>query len=252
MTNDNFEQYAEIYDFINSNKDYSQEFQYFDSLIKCEKNSDILEIGSGTGNFSNLLAEKYNLTCVELSKHMADVCYKKYDIKPFVGHINDIDLKPNSFNGCLALFHVVNYLTKNSELLTFFEKISNALTKNGRFVFDIWHTPSVFNIGPSERSITVPTPNGSIIRKSRPKYDIVRNIIDVEFEFSIYRNSLEIECFSENHPMRPFSIPEIKILMSQAGLSAKHIYANKSNNGPSLEVWDVAIVAEKERPNSNA
>ena len=252
MTNDNFEQYAEIYDLINSSKDYAQEFQYFDPLIKCRKNNNILEIGSGTGNFSNLLAEKYNLTCVELSKCMADICYKKYNIKPIVGHINDIDLKLNSFNGCLALFHVVNYLTKNNELQTFFEKISNALTENGRFVFDIWHTPSVFNIGPSERSITVPTPNGSIIRKSRPEYDIVRNIIDVEFEFSIYRNSREIKCFSENHSMRPFSIPEIKILMSQAGLSAEHIYANKSNNYPSLEVWDVAIVAKKEMSNSNA
>ena len=77
MTNDNFEQYAEIYDLINSSKDYAQEFQYFDPLIKCRKNNNILEIGSGTGNFSNLLAEKYNLTCVELSKSMADICYKK-------------------------------------------------------------------------------------------------------------------------------------------------------------------------------
>ena len=61
ISNYNFKKYAKIYDLINSNKDYLKEFQYFDPLIECERNSDILEIGSGTGNFSNLLAKKYKL-----------------------------------------------------------------------------------------------------------------------------------------------------------------------------------------------
>ena len=68
-----FNAYAEYYDLLYSNKDYSSEAQYIDSLIKktSSKANSILELGCGTGAHAEYLARMgYTVHGVDVSPAM--------------------------------------------------------------------------------------------------------------------------------------------------------------------------------------
>lgn len=106
----------------------------------------ILDIGCGAGNYTLKLLEKHpnlDVTLIDLSKPMLDRATERISqvssgaIHTIQGDIREINLKPNSYDIILAAA-VLHHLRDDTEWLSVFNKIHNALRTGGSFwVFDL-------------------------------------------------------------------------------------------------------------------
>ncbi len=133
--------FVEYYDAIYSDKNYKVDADIMRSLVKTAARPSILEIGSGTGNQSLLLAEWANIAAVEMDKDFANAMRKKCAgnnaITLFEGDISGLDA--NGFDGAAALFHVLNYVPDHTAMLHLFKETAKRLKSGAPFLFDMWH-----------------------------------------------------------------------------------------------------------------
>ena len=247
--NNNFNKYSHLYDLMYQNKDYDTELDYFMSLVDLGTvNPKLLEVGSGTGNYTNSL-KRYtnNIFPLELSAEMAVVAERKSGIEVIVDDISKTRALQSDFDMCLMLFHVINYITQNDQLENAIKNVSDALKSGGYFLFDTWHTPGVYNLGPEIRQLDIETGEQFISRRSIPKIDVVENIVSVEFEFEVVDKAKQDppRSFCETHKMRPFSVPELSMLLKRHGLVIERVTKNFSFETPTLSDWSVCIVCQK-------
>ena len=148
-----FSEYSDYYDFLYADKDYLAETNYISSLIGRFglTKSSILELGSGTGKHGKLLGDLgYKVTGVERSSAMAKKAVLTSNFNLIVGEVEKIKLL-NKFDCVIALFHVVSYFLKNSDVLSLFRNTYEHLHENGLFIFDVWYAPCVHNLRPEIR-----------------------------------------------------------------------------------------------------
>lgn len=243
-----FDAIGEYYDLLYEKKDYLAEANYVDSLIRkfSDKTSTILEFGCGTGKHAKFLSNKgYKIHGIDRSKSMINLAPKNIGVKFEVGDIRKINLK-KEFDAILSLFHVFSYQIDNSSVLALLSNASNHLKKNGIFIFDIWYSPAVLSIGPSNRILKLENNNVEIIRIAEPKIFPNQNLVEVNYQFFV-KNKLNNKWhnFKEIHPMRHFSLPELSFFAEKNGLSI--INSEELNTGadPSKDTWGICLVMKK-------
>ncbi len=244
-----FDKYSDVYDLIYHNKDYRSELDHFLSLLEFESDQpNILEVGCGTGNYTRYLMDfTKNLVPFELSPQMAKIAERKNGLKVIIGDISEKKTFDLKFDACLMLFHVINYITENNKLEAAINNISESLRKGGYFLFDSWHTPAVYTLKPKKRSLKVTKNSLSIVRKSTPSVNILRNIIKVNFQCVITDKEKPHNArqYNEVHEMRPYSIPELKLVLDKYGFITERITKNFSKKTPDITDWSICIVCRK-------
>jgi SAM-dependent methyltransferase len=259
--NQNFEKYAEYYDLIYSQKDYSKESKYILSIIekffkdKPLHQIDILELGCGSGGHAKYLSSGVNgIIGIEKSKQMLKLALQKKtpNFIPVEGDITQIDqvLTKNNikkkFQATIALFHVINYLNSNDDILRCFSLVNKNLDANGLFIFDSWFTPAVYWQKPEKRLRNWENDMMKITRISEPVIDVKKNIVIVDFTVNIKnKNNNEEYSLKEKHPMRPFTVPEIELFAKCSGFKVESVEEFLTGNNPSLNTWGVCFVLKK-------
>ena len=78
-TNQSFEYSAKFYDLIYKEKNYEKETAFIEDIFKTfTKPKSILEIGCGTGNYTQILHRKgYEMTGLDISENMINVARMK-------------------------------------------------------------------------------------------------------------------------------------------------------------------------------
>ena len=243
-----FDAIGKYYDLLYQNKDYVSEVNYIDQLIT--KYSDqtryILEFGSGTGKHANYLVDKgYEIDGVERSKSMAKFSSKKSGFTSHIGDIKTINLK-KQFDAVISLFHVFSYQTKNSDVQELLCNARKHLKTGGLFIFDIWYTPAVLSIVPSNRVLRISNDEIEVTRVAEPDILINENIVNVNYQFFV-KNKLDntFKTFHETHPMRHFSLPEIKYFANKNGFLIKNSEEWITGNLPSKETWSISLIMKK-------
>ena len=129
------------YDFLHKEKNYLKETEY---LIKCfskykGKVSNILDVGCGTGNHSNILFSKGFL---QLGIDPCPTMIKIAKSKNTQGNFKCIDLNEgenNIYDASISMFNVVNHINNLQELIKFFKNISLKLKPKGILIFDCFN-----------------------------------------------------------------------------------------------------------------
>ena len=124
--------YSQYYDLLYSDKDYNEEVEYIDKLIKLSTNdaSTILDMGCGTGKHAELLCDKgYIVHGIDLSGSMlkiAEARRKGKEERLSFSHssIQELNLD-KKFDVVTSLFHVMSYQNSNEELIKAFEMPKN-------------------------------------------------------------------------------------------------------------------------------
>jgi len=212
-----FDNYAKYYNLLYKDKDYKNEVDYIDLLIKKysknnKKGMRILDIGCGTGIHANYLAEMgFKVTGIDFSKEMISIA-NKGKVKNtdfFVYNATSFDLSVK-FDVILSLFHVVSYQTENQNIKDLFVNVSKHLKKNGLFIFDFWYGPAVLSEGPSVRIKRLEDNDIKIVRLAEPEIMVNNNIVKVNYELHITdKLGKKSETINETHNMRYLFIPEI-------------------------------------------
>ena len=205
----------------------------------------ILEFGSGTGGHGLILKKMgYSIYGIERSKQMV----KEAKMQGFPCEQGDIiNFKiDKKFDVVISLFHVISYINDNESLENVFRNASNHLDTGGLFIFDVWYSPAIYNLKPEIRVKKVENDEISVIRLAEPKIHINLNVVDVNYTIIVKdkRKDKWIE-FQERHPMRHFSIPEIRLLATFTGFELLKSEEFLTGNEPSENSWGVNFILKK-------
>lgn len=114
--------------------------------IDIDKNSEILEVGSGCGAITTVLSDKCkHLTCVELSKKRSSINAwrnkDKENIEIYVGNFQDIADKLDKKFDIVTLIGVLEYgqlyINTKEPYTDFLKKIKSMLKPNGKIIIAI-------------------------------------------------------------------------------------------------------------------
>ena len=228
---DNFKLYAEYYDLLYRDKDYSGEASYVDKLIRSlDPNAKtIFSLGCGTGRYEVEFARLgYQVTGIDVSREMVELAQKQSISEGCHFAVGDICTyrAGNTYDAVISLFHVMDYQTTNANLAAAFETAAVHLNQGGVFVFDFWYGPAVLSDPPTIRVRRLNDNVLNITRIAEPVMHHDRNVVEVNYE--IQMQSKQADCFEtirETHSMRYLFLPEIAQYASCAGLDLRAVYA---------------------------
>ncbi len=243
-----FDATSRYYDLLYREKDYAGEVDYIDRLLKRHGagGADLLEFGSGTGRHGRLLGERgYRVTGIERSAGMVALAQQTENFKCQAGDICGVRLG-RSFDAVLSLFHVVSYQTQNREVQDVFASAAEHLKAGGLFIFDVWYSPAVHAQPPEVRIKRLSADGVEITRIAEPVNRVNDNAVDVHYTVFARRvPSGAYESFSEVHPMRHFSIPEIDLFAGVAGFQRAGVEEFLTGDPPGAATWGVCFVLRK-------
>lgn len=249
-----FKDYANYYNLLYRDKNYKEEVEYINSLVKqsgIEPHS-LIDLGCGTGQhlfeFEKL---GFEVTGMDLSEEMIAIAKleatnRASSAKFYSGDIRTFTID-SKFQVVISLFHVMSYQTSNDDLERAFRTAKELLSPEGLFIFDCWYGPAVLTDRPTVRIKNLENEAIRVKRSSIPSLDLNRNVVNVEFNVHIEnKNSLEINEVNEMHMMRYLFYPEIEKLAKEYGFSINLFHGWLNHDIPTEKDWYVVFVLRNE------
>ncbi|HKC35127.1 MAG TPA: class I SAM-dependent methyltransferase [Chitinophagaceae bacterium] len=247
-----FKAYSDYYDLLYKGKDYYNEAKYVCNNLKSynPKGRTILNLGCGTGMHDiEFLKLGYKILATDISNEMISIA-KKWELK------GTLDFKKadarvlrvkRKFDFVVSLFHVINYQTDNSDLLSFFETAYFHLEKGGLFIFDSWYGPAVLGDLPTNREKIFENNNLKIKRSAIPKMDFNANRVSITFNVKVIeKKTKKISTLQEQHDMRYLFYPEVKMVAERTGFKIVGFKKWLTDKTPDKGSWYVLFALKKE------
>lgn len=249
-----FDHYAQYYDLLYSVKDYEAEANYVCALIDkfATGPRSILDLGCGTGSHGILFAQRgYNVAGIDLSAKMVALANQKKAQKglPNISFEegNILSLRLNrEFDVVVSLFHVMNYLTKTSDMKTGFTNAWHHVKPGGLFIFDTWYGPAVLSDLPKVGVRRFENDRIKVTRLAEPALHPNRNTVDVNYEIIVQdKGGTDVAFIKETHAVRYFFNAEIEELFGT--LAADILTTEEWLTGRTigLDTFSVCFVARK-------
>lgn len=249
-----FDHYAQYYDLLYSVKGYEAEANYVCALI--EKfgagSKSMLDLGCGTGNHDFHFARHgYDVTGVDLSPKMISLANKKKAEKGLEnisfeeGNILSLQLN-REFDVVVSLFHVMNYLTKTSDMKTGFANALRHVKPGGLFIFDTWYGPAVLSDLPKVGVRRFENDRIKVTRIAEPMLHPNRNMVEVNYEIFVQeKGGTDVALIKETHPVRYFFNLEIEELLGTLGADILATEEWLTGKAIGFETFGVCFVARK-------
>jgi len=244
--------YSRYYDLLYRDKDYQNEVDYVDSLIKNSGRpvKTILDMGCGTGRHAEIFCNKgYKVHGVDFSEDMLKVaktrCYGKEEQLSF-SHSSIQNLMLNEkFDVIISLFHVMSYQCGNDDLIKAIEVAKSHLNSGGIFIFDFWYGPAVLTSPPVVKVKALEDDKVKVTRLASPTLSAQSNTVNVDFDIFI-QNKVDgqISNMQESHNMRYFFDFELEMICRKVGLNVEKKYEWMSDKTPDFESWNVVWVVK--------
>jgi SAM-dependent methyltransferase len=248
-----FGEYSRCYDLLYAEKDYHAEAVYVAQHIRAVARgaSTILELGCGTGKHAQFFgAEGFDVHGVDLSSEMIDIARRSQRVgmsaQTFeVGDVRSIRLG-RQFDCVLSLFHVMSYQTTNEDIRNAFQTAFRHTSLGGCFVFDCWYGPGVLTDPPVVRVKRVSSEDFDLMRIAEPTIHALENVVQVDYSLRVQEKTGGCEKWlMETHRMRYFFVPEIKLMLEEAGFSYCGTYKWMTEQEPGLDAWNALFVAKR-------
>jgi SAM-dependent methyltransferase len=243
--------YADAYDALYSDKDYSRECDLVDEALATYAAGArrILDLGCGTGGHSlELAARGYEVMGVDRSEPMLARALVKarelgLDASFKLGDLRTLDLQER-FDAVLMMFAVLGYQVDNADAVAALATARRHLRDDGILVFDVWYGPAVLSERPSTRVKTIPLEEGELIRTSSGTLDSRRQLCTVRYHLERRLDGVVMEEVDEEHEMRFFFPLELELLLERTGFSLVQLSAFPDlGREPTDETWNVVCVA---------
>ncbi|HET6224887.1 MAG TPA: class I SAM-dependent methyltransferase [Bacteroidia bacterium] len=240
-----FEEYSNYYDLLYQDKNYNEEVDYVDGLIKRNKPNakTLLDLGCGTGRHNALFEKKgYKTTGVDISHEMIKKAKSTYPLDFMQSDIRSLQLE-KKYDVIVSLFHVMSYQTTNEDLTGVFNSAKKHLNPNGLFVFDCWYGPAILNDQPVTRIKRMEDDKIDVTRLSESVLHANTNVVDVTFEVFI-KNKMtsDVKKIKELHSMRYLFYPEILKYAKLEGFEVKVFEEWLTGKKPDLNSRNVVFV----------
>lgn len=244
-------EYTQIYDILYSEKDYKQECDLIEKIIREYKPGakNILDYGCGTGNHTEILSLRgYKISCIDKDENMLKIAKQKLSGHKNIQFYNTEErdkIKPNSIDICITLFDVISFMHSNEEINDFLSYSKKILKKEGLFIFDFWYGPGVINLKPERMWKEYKTKNKNILKLISPVHDIENSLVDFNHEIIVYNKDRILNRFNDNHRMRYFFEKEMNLFLNYHGFKIIKFGTLKDiNKHPTRNDWSVLMVCQ--------
>lgn len=248
--------YVGSYDIIYRAKNYAAEVNLVERLLAGHGAAGprrILDLGCGTGNHALPLAARgHGVTGVDRSPAMLAQARAKAAaadlpaglIPAFLeGDICRLDLG-KSFDVALMMFAVLGYQHDNADLVSALAAVRRHLHAEGLFIFDAWNGLAVLADRPRDRIVEASLGGTRIVRKTRARLDVIRQLCHVHFEIERTDAAGQATAFEEDHVMRYFFPQELDLALRCHGLHLLQLSRFPDGEGPPDErAWNIIGVA---------
>jgi ubiquinone/menaquinone biosynthesis C-methylase UbiE len=249
--------YSENYDIIYADKDYDAEASYLERLIRRFGNKQvhrILELGCGTGSYTVRLAKAgRRIVAVDRSEDMLRAARAKAasslpsrQVKFLNQDITSLSLE-GTFDCCVAMFDVINYIFSITRLKALLGEIRRVLTPGSLFIFDMWNGASVVAQGLSNRTKVAERGNTLIVRFARPEMLRAKNQCVINYTTFRFEGPVLVGRSEESHRLRFYFPNEMKSLLRSAGFEVLSVHPFM-RKGSSVTAGDFNIAAVARRP----
>ncbi len=250
-----FGEYSRYYDLLYKDKDYTQEADYIDQLIRKNRPEakTILDLGCGTGRHAIQLANKgYNVLGVDISNEMLEVARQSIPddmaqdkITFDLGDIRNYNTD-KKFDVCVSLFHVMSYQTHNEDLISAFNTAAKHLNRDGIFIFDCWFGPAVLTDRPCVRVKRLSDGKTEVVRIAEPVMHPNENGVDVNYSIFIRDKVSQVtNTISETHKMRYLFKPEIIQFLKETEMTLLDSFEFFTNKELDFTTWYSCFVGKK-------
>lgn len=257
-----FSQSSLYYDTLYGDRDICAEVDFVLKHLELAPGARILDLGCGTGaHLLELVRRGFMVDGIDRSPHMLEIARQK---------VAGLDSNQRSavslqccdagtaqlnrtYDGVIALFHVLSYQTDNGALSAFLGSVCRHLRPGARFVCDFWYGEAVELEGCSVRTRRFDYNCVELSRVAVPN-QLPGNVVEVGYSFDVPTNSpvdsnaqttRSNSRVSETHRMRYFFIDELTEFASNNGLRLTATGAWLSALPPSADCWAAYIVGER-------
>ncbi len=224
--------FARYYDFIYDRLvNYRGDVAFLGAIFRKfskERPRDLLDLGCGTGNHAVLLARRgYQVTGLDVSPAQLGIARRKaramgLPVRFVRGDMASFDLGA-TFDAAICMFGGFGYLIRDRDVLSCFRSVLRHLRPRGLFVFEFWQS-----------SGTMPSPHKSWLQLRGPEYELIRldesrfdprtRLLPGEFRFFVIRGGRVVDRFTEAHPMRTYTVAEMRRLLARGGFDLVGAY----------------------------
>jgi SAM-dependent methyltransferase len=214
--------FARYYDAIYSDKDYDRDIEVLALLSNGTDlgSSKILEIGAGTGSHTVRLAGLCSqVTALEIDTEFAELARQKTTEHPTVQLLTTPveRLQETSFDGAVAFFNVLNYITPPN-MSTFLAGISTRLKTGGFFITDLWNAEAVLADPPRPEVRKKQVGSTAVTQSIAPHLDPGKKTVQLDYDVTISIGARQ-ETFSEAIQMHLWDLRELTAMLREAGLT---------------------------------
>jgi SAM-dependent methyltransferase len=250
-----FNHYARYYDLLYRDKDYAVEACYVHEQLVNQgvAGGRLLELGCGTGRHAVEFAKLgWTVDGVDLSQAMVEQALDRAQQQPSQiasrlqfqrGDVRSV-ATGRTYDAVVSLFHVMSSQTGNADLAAAFATAARHLRPGGLFLFDFWYGPAVLSDPPVVRVKRLEDEIVQVTRVAEPGLRPNENQVVVNYHVFIKdKNTSAYTEFNESHHMRFLFLPEMDLLLRQAGLSILASGAWGANAPLSSRTWYGWLVA---------
>ena len=219
---ESYDEFAAVYDLLMDNVPYKEWTERIITELKQAGISDglVLELGCGTGTVCELMAEAgYDMTGADNSPQMLEAANRKkiasgHDILYLLQDMREFELY-GTMRAVICICDSLNYLLTEEDVLKCFKLVNNYLDPGGLFIFD-FNTVHKYRDMIGDAVIAENRDSCSFIWEN--EYDEQERINDCLLTIYSEREDGAYERSEEEHVQRGYELPEIKELLSGAGL----------------------------------
>ncbi|GAC1356952.1 MAG: class I SAM-dependent methyltransferase [Herpetosiphon sp.] len=251
-----FADYARAYDLLYQDKDYQSEATFIGKLLleHAPAATSVLELGCGTGIHAALLAgQGYQVHGVDLSTVMLDGAEERRRSLPAVqaerlaftvGDLRNVRLE-QQYDVVVALFHVLCYQTTDDDLRAAFRTVRHHLKPGGVVIFDYWYGPAVLTERPAVRVKRMENDQIAVTRIAEPTMYPNENVVEVGYTVFVQELATDTtRVIREQHRMRYLFLPEIAVLLADAGLGLIGHGSWLTSQTPDWHTWSVYTLGQ--------
>lgn len=217
-----YSEYAEYYDKIYSQKDYTHECQFIDWAVDehgSAPGNKMLDMACGTGSHAQILKDKFEIMGMDISPDMLNLARDKIPDVEFVqGDMKELDLDER-FSAIICMYSAINYNIGYDELEQTLKNFHKHLDDGGVLIFDLgfnkdnWVDGSVIVDAIAEDNLEL-----ARIGQSKLRGDVSQS----SFVFLIKKDG-KLDFSVDQHELGVFRSINVLELMEKVGFKT-HVY----------------------------
>lgn len=224
--------------------DYDAEYEFYSKILTENHQSEVLEIGCGTGNLvPHFLENGFTYIGLDLSEAMIALAKQKFPKGQFlIGNMCDFELQ-KPVESIIITARTVSYLLTNDEIQNTFKSLYKNLKTGGIIAFDFIDANRFLPIVAQSKEIihTADYQGKSYVRKSDWQLYLDENM-GFKWDSTYYIKNKENlkEIGQDNSILRTFTKNEIELFLTLQGFQVKAFIDKPSYAFPTF-----VVIAEK-------